>query len=175
MIRLPPIGTGACWYCAENSIDPIAAFSHLRRALKPSGRVVLLCPRTAAENRYISEATQAARPLLPPGAMPPVSPDEPGMFSFADPARVRRILEGAGLHDVALLPLDRPMRLGGPGGASDAAAFSMQFGPLPRILAAAGPQLHDVVLAATVERYRALETADGVTLAGAFWIVTARR
>ena len=154
--------------------DPVAAFANLRAALKPAGRMVLLCPRTPAENRYIAEAVQAARPLLPPGAVPAANPDEPGMFSLADPERVRRILGGAGFRDVALQPVDTPMPLGGSGDAADAAAFSMQFGPLPRILTNAAPELQRAVLDAIVERYRELEGPEGIVLAGAFWIVTAR-
>lgn len=154
--------------------DPVAAFANLRRALKLSGRVVLACPRTPAENQYITAAVQAARPLLPPGALPTSAPDEPGMFSFADPGRVRRILEGAGFREVSLQPYDELMHLGGPGGAADAAAFSIQFGPLTRVRADAGPQLQQSILEAVTMAYRRLEGPQGIMLEGAFWIVTAR-
>jgi SAM-dependent methyltransferase len=114
--------------------DPAAAFTNLRAALKPAGRLVVACIRTPAENPFTMTAVQAARPLLPPDTLPAAGPEEPGMSSFADPARVRRILEAAGFHDIVLTPHDLVMRLAGPGGAAKAAAFSVQFGPLPRAL-----------------------------------------
>jgi len=154
--------------------NPVAAFTNLRVALKSSGRMVLACPRTAAENRYISAAVQAAQPLLPPGAIPVSKPDEPGMFSFADPDRVRRILKAAGFHDVALLPRDEFMRVGGPGGAADAADFSLQFGPMTRVRHDSGPELQKAILGAVTEAYRQIEGPQGIELAGAFWIIVAR-
>jgi SAM-dependent methyltransferase len=154
--------------------DPVAAFANLHRALKSSGRLVFLCCRSPAENRYITAAVQAARPLLPPGAMPIPGPEEPGMFSLADPDRVRRVLESAGFRDVALVPHDERMRLAGPGGAAEAAAFSLQFGPLTRVMDEGGPELSEAILAAVTEAYRGLEGPDGIVLDGAFWIVIAR-
>ena len=83
--------------------DPVAAFANLRAALKPTGRMILACPRSAAENRYISVAVQAARPLLPAGAITSPGPGQPGMFSLADSESVRSILGSAGFRDVALV------------------------------------------------------------------------
>ena len=153
--------------------DPVAAFANLHRALKPSGRMVFVCCRTPAENRYITAAVQAALPLLPSGAVPVPAPDEPGMFSFADPDRVRRVLRDAGFRNVVFDPHNEGMRLGGPGDAADAAAFSLQFGPLTRVLDKTGPELSVAVLTAVTEAYRCLEGAEGLVLDGAFWIVTA--
>lgn len=47
---------------------PVSAFANLRHALKPSGRMVFVCCRTPAENRYITTAVQAARLRRPPSA-----------------------------------------------------------------------------------------------------------
>lgn len=154
--------------------NPVAAFANLRGALKPLGRMVFACPRTPAENRYISTAVQAARPVLPPDAMSTSRPGESGMFSFADPERVRRILESAGFREVEFLRHDGPMQLGGPGDAADAAAFSTSFGPLARVRASAAPELQELILQRVTETYRQLEGPDGIVLDGAFWIVIAR-
>lgn len=155
--------------------DPLAAFAHLRRALKPTGRMVFLCCRTPAENTYITTAVRVALPLLPAGAMPVPGPEEPGMFSLADPVRVRRILEGAGFRDIVLHAHDQRMRLTGPGpnAAAEAAAFSLQFGPLTRVLGEAAPARQQAVLAAVTEAYRHIEGPDGIMIDGAFWIVSA--
>ena len=66
------------------------------------------------------------------------------------------------------------MLLGGPGAAADAAAFSMQFGPLTRVLADATPALREAILLAVTESYKRFEGPEGIALDGAFWIVSAR-
>jgi hypothetical protein len=67
-------------------IDPIAAFANVHRTLKPAGRLALAVFRSASENAWPSAPVAAVRHLLPP-SLPP-APDEPGMFSWSDPARV---------------------------------------------------------------------------------------
>jgi len=153
---------------------PVAAFANLRSALKPSGRMTFLCCRTAAENTYISTAVQAARPLLPNDAVPIPGPDEPGMFSFANPSRVQDILSRAGFRQIELRHHDEHMRLGGPGEAVEAANFSLQFGPLTRVLSDLKPAVREAVISAVANAYRRIDGPEGVVLQGAFWIVTAR-
>ncbi len=49
---------------------------------------------------------EAAAQLLPP--MPKADSLAPGRFAFADPLRVRGILERSGWHDIAIETLDAP-------------------------------------------------------------------
>ena len=153
--------------------EPVVAFANLRRTLRPGGRMVLLCVQRVALNNYITTAVQAARPLLPPDAFPVPGPEDPGMFSFGDPARVRRILTAAGFRDIANDPLVLKMHLGGPGQAEDAAEFSSQFGPLPRALQTMEPARRAAIIATIAARYRELETPEGIVLDSAFWIISA--
>ncbi|MHC2623024.1 SAM-dependent methyltransferase [Bradyrhizobium huanghuaihaiense] len=153
---------------------PVAAFDNLRSALKTSGRMTFLCCRTAAENTYISTAVQAARPLLPNDAVPIPGPDEPGMFSLANPSRVQDILGRAGFRQIELRRHDERMRLGGPGEAIEAANFSLQFGPLTRVLNDLKPAAREALISAVANAYRQIDGPEGIVLQGAFWIVTAR-
>ncbi|MBR0672143.1 class I SAM-dependent methyltransferase [Neoroseomonas soli] len=153
---------------------PVEAFRNLHRALKPSGRLVFVCFRTPAENPYITTALAAAKPLLPEGAVPVPGPEEPGMFSLADPARIRRILQEAGFRTIEVAPHDERMRLGGPGGVADAAEFSIRFGPLTRAMDPQDAALRSAVLGAVTAAYAGLEGPEGIVLDGAFWIVAAR-
>ena len=153
--------------------EPVAAFANLRQALRPSGRMVFLSCRSAAENHYITTAVDAAMPLLtnvPPGLLGVNNP----MFSLAGAAHTRALLESAGFREVTLQPLDGKMLLGGPGAAADAAAFSLQFGPLTRVLTEATPAVRGSILQAVTDSYRRLEGPAGIALDGAFWIVSAR-
>src|SRR5580692_9070825 len=76
--------------------DPIAAFTNIRRALKPGGRLALAVFRPGPQNPWATASIAAIRHLVTPPAPP--GPEEPGQFSWGDPARVHRILEGAGFH-----------------------------------------------------------------------------
>src|SRR5271165_6201047 len=126
--------------------DPTAAFTNVRRAMKPAGRVAVAVFRAPHENPWPNAPLDAVRHLLPP--MPPFSPDEPGMFSWSDRARVHRILEGAGFREISLAPVDVVMELAGAGGAAEAAEFAMLFGPLTRILPALPQEEHETVRSA---------------------------
>jgi SAM-dependent methyltransferase len=110
--------------------DSVAAFANLRRALTPEGRVALAAFRSPAENPWASAPLAAVRHLFTPPAAP--GPEAPGQFAFAEPARVRRILAGAGFTDVALTPADPVMRLGDD--AEAAAEAAMTLGPARRAL-----------------------------------------
>jgi SAM-dependent methyltransferase len=92
--------------------DPVAAFENARRAMKPGGRLALAVFRAASETLWRNAALESVRYLLPP--IPTPGPEEPGPFSWADPARVHRILEGAGFSEVSLTPLDPEIQLAGP-------------------------------------------------------------
>jgi ubiquinone/menaquinone biosynthesis C-methylase UbiE len=76
--------------------DPVAAFANVRRAMKPGGRLALAVFRAASEKLWPNAPLEAVRHLLPP--IPTPGPEEPGPFSWADPARVHRILKGARFH-----------------------------------------------------------------------------
>ena len=76
--------------------DPVAAFANVRRAMKPGGRLALAAFRPASEKLWPNAPLEAVRHLLPP--IPTPEPEEPGPFSWADPARVHRILKGARFH-----------------------------------------------------------------------------
>ena len=112
--------------------DPVAAFANVRRAMKPGGRLALAVFRPGSEKLWPNAPLEAVRDLLPP--IPAPGPEEPGPFSWADPARVHRILGGAGFSEVSLTPLDPEIQLAGPKGEAEAADFVMVMGPLVRVL-----------------------------------------
>ncbi len=83
------------------------------------------------------------------------------MFSWGDPARVRRILEGAGFREVLLKPVALNFQLAGAGGAAEAAEFALLFGPLTRILPDLPPEQHAAIRAALEGFFRACRAARG--------------
>jgi len=152
--------------------DPTAAFANVRRAMKPSGRLALAVFRTPGENSFSRGPLEAVRDLLP--SFRPPRPDEPGMFSWADPDRVRRILDGAGFRHMSLTPIDPVMCFAGPGGFAEAADLAMMVGHVSRALAGAGAARRHAVRAALTVFFQRHDGPTGITLPGALWIVEAR-
>ena len=149
--------------------DPVPAFAHLRSALAPTGRLVCMAWRSPAENLWATEPFAVVREFLPPQPRP--GPEDPGQFAFADPARVRRILEGAGFRDIALTPCDRPMLLGAT--AEAATEGALRLGPTARALLGADDALRAHVRDILLGWFKARATSDGIVLPGATWLIRA--
>ena len=115
--------------------DPEAAFANLGRALRPEGRLAFVAWQGIERSQWIMVPGAAAAPHvgLPEG----IAPDAPGPAGFADPARVRRILEGAGFSTVTIDELVRPMRIGDD--VDDAIAFIQTMPVVHEMLLAAPP------------------------------------
>ncbi len=153
--------------------NPTAAFTNLRTALIPGGRLRFACWRPIAENPWLQIPLHAVYEHVP--RMPRPDAEEPGPFSFGDTARVERILKGAGFAEISFTPLDVRIDLAPGGTLDDAAAQSSSVGPAKRALK---EQPDDVRAAAIESIRRALApyaSPDGVKLAGAVWLVAADR
>jgi SAM-dependent methyltransferase len=117
--------------------DPATAFTNLRRALRPGGRLAFVCWRSAAENPWHTLPFEAARDAAGV-AVAPEPPDAPGPFAFADPERVLSILGCAGFRDASVQPCDLQLELSAQG-LEEAVAFALEAGPASRVLAGASP------------------------------------
>lgn len=150
--------------------DPIAAYSNIARALRPNGRIAMLAWRGLLENRWLVELREA----LAMGRDLPVPPPEaPTPFSFADPARARTILEGAGFEQVELSPIDEPMDIGTD--TDDAYAFAETMGIVEGLTHDLDEPTRQRALTKLREMLAAHETLDGVLLDSASLLITARR
>ena len=156
--------------------DPTAAFAHMRRALRPGGRVAFVCWRGAAENDWMRVPVGALKGILPPSALP--DPEAPGPFSFGDRERVARILTTAGFTDIAISPFDAAVRFGEgetrDAAIDDAVKMTLEVGPLSRALADQPDGIR--VRASTAVRaiFADLPGERSVMIDGAAWIVMAR-
>jgi ubiquinone/menaquinone biosynthesis C-methylase UbiE len=152
--------------------DPVAAFANIHKAMKSDGRLAVAVFRTPQENKWATAALAAVRHLLPP--ITPPGPEDPGQFSWADAARVHRILETAGFQDISLTPHDPEMPLAGRGGAAEAASFMSRVGPVVRAMSDASEQRQKEVRAALEAFFKIHDGPKGIVLPGAIWVVTAR-
>ena len=150
--------------------DPVAAFRNIRRAMKPNGRLLLAVFRSGSENPWATASVAAIRHLVPPP--PELGPEDPGQFSWSDPARVRRILNGAGFSNVALTPLDLLFTLGAD--AIEAAEFATFIGQGARLLHGQPDETRQAARQAFEGFFKQHEGPGGVSLPGALWMVSAQ-
>lgn len=85
--------------------DPVAAFTNIRRAASPEAALAFVCWRGIEENPMFTLGTNVLLARLEPESEPQ-APDAPGPAAFADPARVRSILETSGWSEVEVSPVD---------------------------------------------------------------------
>ena len=151
--------------------EPEAAFANLGQAVRPGGRLVIVCPHDPLQSEWVAIAFAAAAPhvglpdLGPPGA--------PGPFAFADGNRLEQTIQSGGFHDVTLETLVRPIRIGD--NVDDVATFITSL-PEGRQLLAGKPR--DKVAAAVdalKDGFAPYATPDGVIINDTAWLASARR
>ena len=133
--------------------DPVAAFTNVRRSLKPDGVLSFACWQPLTANDWMFVPAQAAVSVL--GTLPEMpAPDAPGPFSLADQDRVRNILDSARFHRVDieahhdLLPVPA-------GGIPEWADSSLRIGAVQRMLEGADTESIERVRTAIEEAMRA--------------------
>jgi SAM-dependent methyltransferase len=149
--------------------EPVKAFENLRRALKPTGRLVFVCWRKPDENPWGAVPMRAAAPHLPPMERP--GPEDPGQYAFADPARVERILKAAGFGVPAFRKLDEMNFMGKD--VADVLDNLARFGPLARLFGEAAPEQVAKARQAIAEALAPHAKPEGISLPGACWLVSA--
>ena len=152
--------------------DPVAAFSNLRGAMTPGGRVAFSCWQAMKNNEWTWIPIQTALEHLPPPEKP--VPNAPGPFAFADPVRLESILADAGFSDIALQPFNTTLRISEAGTLPEAVRELTRIGPMGRLL-------QDQPQATLSKVFAALETVllpyfkeGGLELDSAIWLVTAK-
>jgi ubiquinone/menaquinone biosynthesis C-methylase UbiE len=148
--------------------DPVLAFSHLREALAPEGRMCLATWQPLAANEWLAVPGAA---LLPFATLQTSDAEGPGMFAQADAESVRSTLHAAGFAHVELEPVTVSLRLGGT--VEEGLEHLVDSGPGRATLAAVPedrrPAALDAVRGALADRAR----DDGVFLGGGIWLVRA--
>ncbi|MGC4833296.1 class I SAM-dependent methyltransferase [Micromonospora vinacea] len=151
--------------------DPVAGCTTIRRSLRPGGRLAATVFRDSGVNPWLSAAMLGAAPHL--GPLPPLPVgDEPGPFSFADPARITRILTAAGFTAITITPCD--VALETTDDADAVAEWLIEVGPAGAAYRTALPTAQASARAGAVrllDRFR--EPGAGYRLPAGLWLVTA--
>lgn len=159
--------------------DPVAAFSNMRRSSAPRARLAFVCWRGEEENAMFTLGTELLTRGLAEPPQPPVS-GAPGPTAFADPDRLRGLLDRAGWHDVRIEPLDAELDFGRDGTdgvenrlatiLSTTSGRTAQAELEPRLGAQGWADLLDEVRAEVARR----QVDGSVRVPAALWLVTAR-
>lgn len=151
--------------------DPVSGCTTIRRALRPGGRLVATVFRDGGVNPWLPAAMLGAAPHI--GALPPLPVgDEPGPFSFADPARLSRVLTAAGFAAIMIEPHD--VTMDAPDEPDVVAEWLIELGPAGAAYRAAPPvgqASARVGAARLLDRF--LEPGIGYRLPAGIWLVTA--
>jgi SAM-dependent methyltransferase len=149
--------------------DPIATFANLHAGLAPNARVTFSCWRPTEQNPWFAVPAAAVRQHVNQPA--PLAPGAPGPMAFADPGRVRGILNAAGFSRVEVDPCDAPLLLGDDVDA--AAAITAQIGVAARMIETAEPPRQVLAMTALRDELARHATPQGVFLTAGIWLVTA--
>lgn len=151
--------------------EPAVSFANMRKALRPSGRLVFACWRTPRDNPWMMFGLREAYKHVP--KLPELGPEDPGPFSFSKEERVHRILDEAGFTGIAIERVDLQLDIATGGGLESALETTLAIGPTSRALEDQPPEK----VAAVTEAIRAALAAhvkgSAVPLGGSIWIVTA--
>jgi SAM-dependent methyltransferase len=153
--------------------DALAAFSNVARALTPGGRLVFVCWQDLAHNEWLIVPGMAAAEHI---ALPDTgAADGPGMFSLADPDRVRALLAKAGFDGVDVAPFETRMLLAGGGTLDETIEFLLATGIARTMFEDAPPDARARAIDAVRSALAMHEEGSGVRLHAATWVVTARK
>jgi ubiquinone/menaquinone biosynthesis C-methylase UbiE len=96
-----------CRWALMLLVDPAAALQEIRRVLRPGGRFATAVWDAPEHNPW---ATIPMRALIELGHAERPDPEAPGMFTLADPGRLRELMESAGFVDISLdtVKIERP-------------------------------------------------------------------
>jgi len=153
--------------------DPVAAFANMAQALRPGGRMHVICWSGMARNPWFSLPRQAAVDRL--GEVAAGDPRAPGPTAFAELDYVRGILESAGLKAVTAEEVEvdlTPM-----GTVHEVAKFAVHLGPAARVLMEKGGTAEDkaAMVDALAGEFQAYATPEGVRVPAVLTLYGARR
>lgn len=151
--------------------DPVAAFSNMRSALKPGGRLVFICWDLPAKNPWVSQVGQVLQPFMPADAPRP-APTDPGPFAFADVDFTTSVLGNAGFSDISMTSVEEPLPLGD--NLDEVMAFQKHVGPLSGLLENADAATAEAAIAAVEGVFAPHVGDDGLSMTASAWLVTAR-
>lgn len=155
--------------------DPVAAFTNLRRALKPGARAVLVAWREIGMNPWAAIPARVGTEVL--GPIDPPAPGTPGPFAWGDPAIFEPILAQAGFRDLRWTEVGIELQIGDgddPDAVERALATLRRIGPIARRLKGSPDETYDRVMRALRPKLAPYVRDGWVRMPGKIWVIEAR-
>jgi ubiquinone/menaquinone biosynthesis C-methylase UbiE len=147
--------------------DPAAAFTSIAAAIRPGGRLAVMCWQDDTRNDLLALAARTFALHGPPG-----QPAVGGLFT--DPRQVTELLSHNGWTDIKVSPVTEPAWIG-----SDVPDVMRYVRGMPMIRGLArqlaSPEETERAFAAIAQQYAARKRPDGIWVRAAAWLVTGRR
>ena len=102
--------------------EPVAAFSNLARWLAPKSRFAFAAWGHAAENPWFMTVKEVVGEVV---ELPPLDPEGPGPFRYAEADRLLSVLRQAGLVELEVHDFRTALPMGGGLPAAEAARFAL--------------------------------------------------
>ncbi len=151
--------------------DPLSCLVRCRTALEKGGKLAAACWAEPQKNPWAALPVGILRKALD---LPAPPPGTPGLFTFADPARIRSLVEEAGFQNVQVF--EQPIAWGP--FASEAQAFtfiSELAGPVASMLAAAPADKRPAIEDEIRRAYAGLAKSARLELPGVTWVASGTR
>lgn len=148
--------------------DPVAAFTNIRNALRPGGRLAMVAWQSVSENEWFREITTA---MAAGRDLPGPPPEAPNPFSLSVPDRVRRLLISAGFEEPSFEDLRAPMYFGPDATDAHRFVFDLTAWMLEGLDDVGRRRAGENLYAST----SAHETERGVEYGSAMWLITTNR
>jgi SAM-dependent methyltransferase len=153
--------------------EPLAAFTNIRRALRPGGRSVFVCWQGLAANEWLKLIADAVSRDI---ELPEFGGQArgPGMFSLCDVDETSTLLRAAGFVQVECESCTASILIGGGGSLDESIDFLLDMGMARGLLGFVDPSaLADVIRTVRVDLSDRYESGTGVQLGAAAWVVAA--
>ncbi|RFS81819.1 class I SAM-dependent methyltransferase [Actinomadura spongiicola] len=145
--------------------DPVAAFTNIRRALRPGGRLAMIVWQSRERNEWAVAVQRALGVSAGSGV--------PDAFSLGEPEVLEGTLGAAGFSDVALTDVEEPVYYGP--NVDVALEWVRGFSTTRSVLDGLEPGAAEQAVGRLRETLGAYLGDDGVWLGSRAWVVTARR
>ena len=150
--------------------DRVAAFTNMRRSAAPDARMALVCWRTLAENPWMEVPMTAVARHLPPRPKPVAN--APGMFAFADPEHVTKVLATAGWMPPNFEKLDMDFDIAAGRGLEEAVIQSTEIGAVNSWLRNQPATIVSAAVTSLREELKPYAQGMSVSLRGAMWLIS---
>ncbi|MEP6715716.1 MAG: class I SAM-dependent methyltransferase [Terriglobia bacterium] len=153
--------------------DAPAAFANIARWLTPGGRFAFAAWGSPAENPWTTSVRDVVASIVD---LPPVDPEAPGPFRYADAGKLLSLLSQAGFGNLDVQDWRGGLSIGGGLPAPEAANFALAaFSSFGELLAAAGDAAVKDAHQLLTSHFSPFEKGGGVRMEASVHIFTGAR